>query len=302
MEITSSIIICTKNRLADLLTCLLTVAAQTAFLDELIIVDSSDIPINQDQSFNTLFSKKNFPHTKLCYLHTQPGLTYQRNRGIQKAQGDIIYFFDDDVELDQSYVQKMNQVFIQHPEYAGGMGTIKNVDAFPSWKYRLFRTFFMLPRLYASGNITWSGMPTHPYGTTQFKSVEVLGGCGMAFRNAALQQHKFDEHLHGYCYMEDADIACRISYEAPLFFNPEAQLIHHESPIARDQLVDRSAMLVYNYSYLFFKNCYARNRLKLIGYYWSLMGLFLEAVLMHDWHKFRGYWKGLCRWYNKKET
>lgn len=228
----------------------------------------------------------------LHYLHTNPGLTYQRNVGIAHATGEVIYFFDDDVILDKAYLYEMSAIFQHHPEYAGGMGTISNVKR-GSWRYQLFRRFFFLPRERASGTFTWSGMPTHPYGTHQFKVVEVLGGCCMAFRADVLKKHLFDEQFHGYAYMEDSDIARRISYESPLFFNPRAQLQHLESPVARDRLIDNSAMFIYNYRYLFFKNFYMHNRLKIVAHWWSLGGLFLEGILLRDWQRLRGYWRGL---------
>ena len=300
MPLTISVIICTRNRVNDLANCLESLTKQTERIHELIIVDSSDLTLKKSAQIKPFFDQKRHFFDNLIYLHTKPGLTYQRNVGIKRASGDTIYFFDDDVELETNYLKEMNAVFEQHPEYAGGMGAIKNLGAPPSWRYRWYRSFFLLPRLYASGKFTWSGMPTHPYGGTQFKNVEILGGCCMAFRREALQQHLFDEQLRGYCYMEDADIARRISFEHSLFYNPRAQLVHHESPVARDQLVDRSAMLVYNYSYLFFKNSYPRRRLKIIAYYWSLLGLFLEALLMRDTEKITGYKKGLKQWYARR--
>lgn len=122
----------------------------------------------------------------------------------------------------------------------------------------------------------------------------------MAFRKEALHKHQFDEQFHGYAYMEDGDIARRISYEEPLFFNPRAQLQHLASPLARDRIVDNSAMFVYNYRYLFFKNFYRKNRLKLVAHWWSLAGLFLEAVLLRDWQRVRGYFRGLRKSFSKK--
>jgi GT2 family glycosyltransferase len=272
---------------------------QTEHSAEIIVVDSSDHPLEKNQRFQNQFSKDHFPKTSLKYLHTKPGLTYQRNVGIAQAMGDVIYFFDDDVILDKAYLREMNTVFQQHPEYAGGMGTISNVKK-GSFRYQLFRKIFLLPREHSSGKFTWSGMPTHPYGVDRFKQVEVLGGCCMAFRKEALQQHQFDEQFYGYAYMEDGDIARRISYERPLFFNPKAQLQHLESPAARDRIVDNSAMFVYNYRYLFFKNFYRKNRLKIIAHWWSLFGLFLEGTLRKDWQRVRGYWKGLRKSFTQK--
>ena len=82
MNLTTSVIICTRNRLADIVTFLPTLATQTMPATELIVVDSSTEPLEKNSAFMALFSQEVFSHTKLIYLHTQPGLTFQRNRGI----------------------------------------------------------------------------------------------------------------------------------------------------------------------------------------------------------------------------
>jgi len=178
-----------------------------------------------------------------------------------------------------------------------GMGDISNINQYPSRKYQFFRRVFLLPHQGGRGNFTWSGMPTHPYGTKQFKQIQVLGGCCMAFRSEILKDIKFDELFHGYAYMEDADIARRVSLQYPIFFNPAAKLDHNESPAARDRLHITSAMFVYNYSYLFFKNFYPRNRLKVFCYAWSVLGLFIEALILQRLDYLKGYSKGLWQFY-----
>ena len=292
-KLTSSVIICTRNRLNDILSLFSSLKEQTIKPTEIIIIDSGDRPLNEHVAFSNMFTKTTFPTTQLVYKHTKPGLTYQRNVGISCASGDIIYFFDDDVVLQKNYLHEMNKTFVENSSYAGGMGTVINIGPPPSWRFKLFRKIFLLPRDYASGRFTLSGMPTHAYGTTAFKAVEVLGGCGMAYRSPVFKKNMFDEKLYGYAYMEDGDMARRVSYESPLFFNPAARLSHYNSPENRDAIVKNRAMFVHNYSYLFFKNVYPRNKLKIIAYWWSVLGLFVEAMLMRKWNFVKGYIKGL---------
>jgi GT2 family glycosyltransferase len=295
--ITSSVIICTRNRRDDLKQCLQSLDTQTICPTELIIVDSSDTPVGTDASIAQLCDQMKQKNIRVVLLHTQPGLPLQRNTGVAQAHADILYFFDDDVALEPTYIERMNDVFAQYPDFAGGMGQVKNVSAPPTWKYRLFRTFFLLSRDYASGQFTWSGMPTHVFGTQHWQSVEVLSGCCMAYRKQVFARHLFDESLGGYAYMEDCDFSRRVSYDSQLFFNPTAQLSHFHSPVSRDAVVKYRAMLMHNYSYLFFKNFYPKNRLKIIAYMWSVCGLFLEALLIHRWDYLKGYCKGLRQFY-----
>lgn len=300
MELRESVVICTRNRLDDLLLCLDSIATQSQPPQELIIVDSSDIQLQKNTYFIKHFSVQNFPKSRLKYIHTSPGLTYQRNVGIKQACGKILYFFDDDVVLEKDYLLQMDTAFQSHPEYAGGMGDITNINKDVSSKYQWFRRFFLLPREQASGDFTWSGMPTHAFGTARFKPVEVVGGCCMAFRKHTLQTQQFDESFKGYSYMEDADIARRISYSQPLFYNPTARLQHNESPIARDRLTMRAEMFAYNYSYLFFKNFFWRNPFKIIPYFWSLIGLYVQAVMCKNKEEIKGYTKGVLSYFTGK--
>lgn len=289
----TSVIICTRNRLADICAFLPSLAAQTRLPDELIIIDSSDTPLSTQEDFNLLFNTQNFPKTVLIYEHTQPGLTFQRNVGIDRATGDLIYFFDDDVILELDYLEEMNAFFAQHPDCVAAMGTITNTPALRRGLYRAMRILFLLPRDYASGNFTASGMPTFPYGTLELKQVEVVGGCCMAFRASVVRKHRFDEALIRYAYMEDVDIARRIASEGKIFFNPRARLEHRASPVARDAVEDNRAMFMRNYRYLFFKNFYPHNRLAILAHWWSVAGLFMQAILIRDWRGLKGYWRGL---------
>jgi GT2 family glycosyltransferase len=300
MEPTASVIICTRNRLHDIIACLASLAAQTYVPAEIIVVDSSTVPLTAEPLFAQQFSSVNFPKTMVCYAHTTPGLTYQRNYGIQIARGDILYFFDDDVVLAPSYLTVMQEIFAANPSYAAGMGNISNITKNSAWCYRWFRRLFLLPREQAHGNFTYSGMPTHPYGTTQLRSIEVLGGCCMALRRSIALRYQFDEHMKGYCYLEDADIARRISRDHSIFFAPQALLIHKESPVARDRRTYTSAMFIYNYSYLFFKNFYRYNRVTIVAYGWSVLGLLVQSVLMGDWQQLHGFYKGLSSFYRSK--
>ncbi len=295
-DITSSIIICTRNRSEEINKLLISITKQSVQPTELIVIDSSDQSLIANIDFVHTFDASYFAQTKLVYKHTKPGLTYQRNVGISFASSDIIYFLDDDVLLADDYLEQMNRVFVNNPSYAGGMSAIANMYPKRYDLFRFIRIFFLLQRDYASGYFTLSGMPTHPYGTSKFTLVEVLNGCGV-YRASVCKKHQFDEQLKGYAYMEDCDFSRRVSYEHLLFYNPAAKLFHYNSPVSRDNVKDNRAMYIHNYSYLFFKNVYPRNRAKLLAYCWSVLGLFFEAILLRNKDYICGYMKGLKHFY-----
>jgi GT2 family glycosyltransferase len=299
----ASVIICTRNRAQDLIKLLCSLQQQTAAPHEIIIVDSSDDSARVEAMLKAHGLTTGFPTSCFSYYHTQPGLTYQRNIGVTLASGDALYFFDDDVELSSTYLESMNLIFAHNPQYGGGMGTITNIEPFRYTLSYIIRLIFCLQRNYSSGCFTASGMPTHPYGTANFKNVEVLGGCCMAYRSWVFSHHRFDEELRFYGYMEDCDFSRRVSRQFPLFYNPQAQLAHYTSPLNRDKIIDNRAMFIANYSYLFFKNIYPYNRPAIIVYFWSILGLFTEALLITRKRDYiKGYLKGLLFSYRHKAS
>ncbi|KKP27057.1 MAG: hypothetical protein UR12_C0033G0012 [candidate division TM6 bacterium GW2011_GWF2_30_66] len=297
MNISNSIIICTRNRPKDIIQALNSLEKQTELPNEIIIVDSSDKQLLNFPDFINNFSATKFPQTNLIYKHTKPGLTYQRNIGIKFATSEVVHFFDDDVVLENNYLEEMNKIFIEHPEYSGGMGDIENIPANKKSFNLLLRKIFMLQRIYSSGKFTLSGMPQHPYGTNKFKPVQVLGGCLMAYRKPVFEKHLFDENLKRYCYMEDCDFSARVSFEHKLFYNPKAKLKHFHSELARDRVEENRAMYIKNYSYLFFKNFYPKNKFKIFAYIWTITGLFSEGLIYRNMAYLRGYFKGLKSFY-----
>lgn len=290
----NSVIICTRNRLHELSHALTSIAKQSLAPDELIVIDSSDQPVERQTEFLEAFSAARFPETRLRYHHTHPGLTYQRNVGVDYATGQLLHFLDDDVELEPGYLTAMQEAFNDHPQHLGGMGAVQNINGDGNGRLReLYQRLFLLQRNYARGTFTLSGMPTHTHGITNFTNVEALGGCCMSFRRAVFTQHRFDESLTGYAFMEDCDFSYRVSRQGLLFFTPHARLIHFRSPVGRDPEVCFGTMVVRNYTYLFFKNFYPLNRLRIIAYVWSLLGIVMEAIIQRKWNMVRGYMRGL---------
>jgi GT2 family glycosyltransferase len=266
---------------------------QTLPAHEIIIVDASTDAWDNHPELIALFSHTHFPHTALHYMKSPKGLTLQRNLALRVATGEFIYFFDDDVILEPTYLQHMHETFMRYPHYVAGMGTITNIAPKKIGLHRLFRKIFLLQHEHGSGNFTASGIPTHPYGTQQFREIEILGGCCMAFRTQILKKHQFDTALATYAYMEDADIACRVRQDGPIFFNPAARLQHLQSPTARDNMFTNRAMLMRNYRYLFAKNFAGTNPMYILAHWWSIIGLFLEALLLRQPEACKGYLHGL---------
>lgn len=292
-----SVVISTKDRVDELRRCLGSILRQSALPHELIIVDAGEIP--DPEHFLGPFNKILDIH----YIPAKVGLTHARNIGIHESKGDLIVFLDDDTELDLDYMENMIAVFSCDRDHRIGGVSGKIIDPQegqnPPFFLKIKRSgrnilglLFFLP-CENEGNFQPAGFPTFPpAGAQECMHVECLFGANMAFRREVMEKYPFDETLDGYCFMEDDDIAYRVSREYVNIFTPHARLMHFESPVSRDREFSRKKMLVKNYHYLFRKNIpYTVTRA--VAFWWSLGGLVLTDILVRNPEGVKGLFAGI---------
>lgn len=302
-DMQAAIIIPTYNRVKELEESLDSIIIQTTIPKEIIMVDDSD-----NAEIENLVGHRKYEFKEkdilLRYIRNekQRSSAIARNIGIENATGDILYFFDDDVILEPDFLQTMNKTFIDNPVYMGGMGTILGLPmlSVTGRLINLFRRFFLLQHDYGNGKFQKSGFPRHPYGTSNFKEVEVLGGCVMAYRTDILKEFKFDEKLTGYSYLEDVDLSRRVSYKYKLFYNPAAELEHRHGS-GRGNIRDRKKMYMVNHRYFFFKNFYSRNKMFVVAHWWSILGLIVYSLIFESKEVTKGYFDGLREFKKRKK-
>lgn len=293
LKLTASVIICTRNRLESLITCLISLSKQTVQIKQLIIVDSSQQPLNTQENFTKIFTSNQFSSSELIYLHTKPGLTFQRNQGILHANADIVFFFDDDVVLSRHYIELLMETFQTHPKYGGGMGAIAGIRSNLNRPSDYLRHLFLLGRSVDTGRLQKSGLPAHSHGKLKFMDIEILSGGLTAYRANVLKEFKFDELVTGYSYMEDVDFSYRVSRRYKLFYDPRAVIEHRHDHLARDKIVANRKMYLVNHNYFFFKSIYPDCHWCIFYYLWSVLGLFIQSLVGGHWQSLLGYSYGV---------
>ncbi|MGQ9598714.1 MAG: glycosyltransferase family 2 protein [Anaerolineae bacterium] len=279
----TSIIIATRDRHEELNRCLRSLVCQEHRPDEVVIVDASLCPWESQEEFP-------FP---VHVIKTEPRLTRQRNQGFQASRGDLIIYLDDDVELEPGYLAAMIAAFEADTrgEIGAATGCITNVSR-PGWRHPLrsllwlFNLVFQLPDL-GSGRFRLSGFPTFPYHREEACDIEVLSGCNMAFRRQVLQQFQFDERLTGYAYIDDDDMAYRVSRHYRCLYVPRARLAHLSAPKPRAGLRAHKQMLAWNHAYIFRKNL-PRSFRRWLAFALSIAGLIIAALVVE--HSPAGAW------------
>lgn len=300
MSSTISVIICTRNRLDDFRETLASLMKQKRLPDELVVVDSSDTSALEE------YLKTIALPMPVKYIHSAAGLTLQRNLGLRGSSGDLIFFFDDDTELNENYLKNIEAVFARNDSGLGAVGgRLENLfgDQPMTWRFRLERMIFGLLRFlfglddYGSGRFRLSGMATFPHHLMRERYIDCLSGGLMSFRREVFQKIQFDEGLPGYGLMEDWSISKSVldaGYKA--YYQPSASLIHKESPQNRFDYSRWAEMFIVNYDYLFQKY-WRHDWYRIPFYYWALLGFLV--VNLHSRDALRGAFSGLKKVFGK---
>lgn len=277
-----SILIPTRNRHADLLECLRSIAAQTCAPAEVLIVDSSpEAPADAARIYQEAAGA-----ARLSYVYTrQAGSARQRNLALDRADPASAYliFLDDDVILEPHYCAALLEVLAADPAVIGAVGLITNWQGQPRqwWAQALLR-FFLIQgppgRVLISGHngYFWEDLTGPPF------PIDLLYGGGCVVRQAALAGLRFDpayERLGGYAFAEDMDFGYALGRRGRLLCVPAARMVHKGSPAGRPTQDYRLGMSqVVNRA--LFVHKHLPGRLHFVCYLWSMIGQMLLNTLM----------------------
>lgn len=116
-----SVVIPTCNRKKNLLLLLDCLSKSGMALNEVIIVDSGEDPLHQneiDQYYNL----------NIQYLSSEKSVCIQRNAGIKAAKSEWIFLCDDDIEVPADYLFKLGEHIKKHPQAGAVSGLILQLE------------------------------------------------------------------------------------------------------------------------------------------------------------------------------
>jgi glycosyltransferase involved in cell wall biosynthesis len=183
-----SVIICTRNRAAQLMNVLESAAnlrMPKGLRWELIVVDngSSDNTAEVAASFRDRLPIR-------VVREDMAGLSNARNRGVDEANGSYICWTDDDLLLDPNWLEAYASAFRRHPEAAIFGGRIIPVlqSPTPNW-FRRFADEWPLTTLLAKRDLGDEVCPL------SFEKGAVPWGANFAVRTAEQRQARFEPTL-----------------------------------------------------------------------------------------------------------
>lgn len=253
----------------SLLTLLQSVREQTAYPDEILIIDGSTNALTesilQENHFDTLHYYSVPPEHR--------GLTKQRNYGIARVgkDMDVICFLDDDIVLEKDYFELLLQTYETHPDALGVGGFIIDEETvcefvgydyhpkidefyFDGWKRKDGSRFVMRKRLGLDSDCPpgFSSLYSHgrsvgflPPSGKVYEVEQLMGGVS-SFKKTVFQTLQFSTYFEGYGLYEDADFSIRVAKTGKLYLNTAARLYHHHDASGRPNKYQYGKMVVRN--------------------------------------------------------
>lgn len=295
-----SMVIPTRNRKESLFRLLASVELQKVLPFEILIVDSSDDPLQQEEI------QANYPRLTIALFFSKPSVCQQRNLGINNARGEYIFLCDDDNELDEKYVELVYQTLIGNTQIqiASGIAFTKDdkeqwVENYPTGSnFSLaWRKFFQLgvwedvnarPQLKTSvkayyqkrGNdITKAGWPINTQWDSEVMICTVYGMGASIAKKSYWQSHPYDEALEAHGLGDNYGVV--MNDIGSIGVVKAVRHLHHQSPLNRQKRNTSYQQRVYALHYFLKtgKRFGPVNRRYLLG---SLVGNFLSALLGGD--------------------
>lgn len=219
-----TVAVCTRNRTDSLRRCLTALRRLDYPHLDLLIVDNAP----DDDATATLVAEA-FPEMRYV-CQPVPGLNWARNLAIEEARGEIVAFTDDDVIVDQGWVQALARLFRENADVAAVTGLVLpyELQTEAQQLFELYGGFERgFKREWTRGNRAWAGFNGRFFiGSGRFGT-----GANMAFRKSIFTQiGYFDPALDVGTITNgggDLDMFFRVIHEGlTLVYEPRAMVWH----------------------------------------------------------------------------
>ena len=228
---------------------------------------------------------------ELSYVESPPGLTRQRNVGVDIAARDYLFFLDDDAVPLAGYFREMRRVLTEDRERrVGGLAgcVINEMDKPVARRWQLRFLLGIVPRIepmiyYPSGTHVPRSL-LKPF--SGVRRVDVLPGCAWTFRREVFDTERFSSFFDGYSQGEDLEMSLRVGRRWELLCCGDARILHLPAGHGRPASYTRGLMEMRN-RYFVWKRHTPHPALKYVVSFWLdtalLVGMDIAWYTARPW-------------------
>jgi len=192
---------------------------------------------------------------------------------------------DDDVTWEKDYAEIILQTFKEYPAATSITGMEGENSGFSKY-YSLFAKIFFLGTFTNSKGsyIRRSGFPSYSLYTKNIIQEKIFDTRSCSIKKSNIGNHRFDEKMGSYSFMEDVDFSVAIGKTSIILRNPKAVYHHNHSPGGRINNKKLQSKVVFNHYYIFRKHL-SSNILNIPAFIISNVGLVIIAIFNAAKHK-----------------
>jgi GT2 family glycosyltransferase len=187
----------------------------------------------------------------LVYVESPPGLTRQRNVGVDISSRDLVFFLDDDAVPLAGYFAEIRRAFAaDRNQVVGGIAgcVLNEMDRPVARRWRLRFALRLVPRIppmiyHPSGTHTPRGL-LKPF--TGLRPIDVMPGCAWTFRRDVFCLHRFSCFFQGYSQGEDLEMSLRVGKHWRFLCCGDARILHLPAAQGRPVSYTRGRMEMRN--------------------------------------------------------
>jgi GT2 family glycosyltransferase len=264
------LIVCTRNRPIYLYGLLVNLFSHDYDLHKILIVDSSD----NLETRNIVDSFSHLQPEKIQYIHSLPGLPYQRNVGIDFIFSNYnnihaVAFLDDDSRIAERYFHELSNYIYTNKSWVAVTGkSLTNMRVKP----KLLRRIFLLDSN-QDGKILKSGNTTLPNPDTVPTEVDWMPGLSMAINPKYLALEKFNSGLR--MYFEDVEMSLRLQKYGKIISLPNMNYFHLYATDGRD---DQFKQIAYSNGIRWELSNLFPHDLYRVAILWSIFGSMIYSI------------------------
>ena len=292
-----SVVIPTYKRPDDLLRCVNSILSQSLQPAEILIVDDDNLPEVLIDNIKVNCAVKN---VELIYykkdLHIERrGSSESRNKGLKLAKNDIVFVFDDDVELCQGFFEYTMKIWIASDgsNLLGVGGVIVN-NRRKGILENIYNKIFLL-----DSSIPWDindlGFQVwNDWVEDATKGYYAHGGVCSYNKRVVEEIGLFKTFDGGRTALEDVEFCLRAKRKGYYFVvEPKARVFHYQSKVSRESEEESGYKEGYNRVLIYFMHCH-KNYWSFLKFRWANFGWVLRQLLVGHYRKGKGIRRGTC--------
>ncbi|WP_018962771.1 glycosyltransferase family 2 protein [Coprothermobacter platensis] len=286
-----SVVIPTYKRPDDLRKCISSILNQSLLPEEVLIIDDDDLGngLISELEENCFNKTVKMIYNKKDLYNEQRGSSASRNKGLQLANNDIVFIFDDDIELYEGFFEHIMKIWETNNEtnLVGVGGVIVNNRKKGTFE-KLFNKVFLL-----DSRISWDvndlGFQVwNDWVKDTTKGYYAHGGVCSYNKRLAKELGLFKTFSGGRTALEDVEFCLRAKKNGCyLMVEPKSRAFHHQSKAGRENEKETGYKEGYNRVLIYFAHCH-KNSCTYLKFRWASFGWVLRQLLVGH------YWKAVA--------